>query len=106
MTTRDLDSRLIDVTVGEALELAKPFLTELLAQVVKDNLEGKGQDEFGHGLKAIQEVFGCSPAKAVDLHHDKRYAAAIYDDGRKIVVNKTKLYRLMEEERQKKLMIK
>lgn len=104
--TRDLNSRLVDITLGEALEIVKPYLAELVGRAVQDNLEGKGQDVFGHGLKAIREVFDCSPAKAVEIHHDKRYATAIYDDGRKIIVNKTRLYQLMEEEKKKQSRLK
>lgn len=103
MVTKDLNSRLIDITLGEALELVKPFLAELISRAVQDNLAGKGKDEYGHGLKAIQEVFDCCPTKAVQIHNDKRYASAIYDDGKKIVVNKTRLYQLMEEEKKKQL---
>lgn len=106
METKGLDSRLIDVTVGEALELAKPFLRELITQVVSNNLGGKGADEFGHGLKAIQEIFGCSPAKAVKIHHDKRFAPAFLESGKKIIVNKTLLYKIMQEEKMKQLRLR
>ncbi|MCM1354724.1 MAG: DUF3853 family protein [Bacteroides sp.] len=101
--TKDLNSRLIDVTVGEVFELAKPLLKELLAQVVIDNLKGNCADEFGHGLKAIQEVFGCSTTKAVDIHYDKRFSPAFFDEGRKIVVNKTLLRKLMQDEKLKRI---
>ena len=100
---KQLDDRLIDMTLREALDIAKPFLEDLLGQVVHDNIEGKCADEIGHGLNAICEVFGCARSKAVEIHHDKRYVSAIWDDGRKIIVNKTKLYKLIEEERKKRL---
>ena len=100
--TRDLDSRLVDMTLGEALEIASPFLSTLIGRIVKDNLEGKGEDEIGYGIAAIREVFDCGDTKAVDIHHDRRYAKAFYHEGRKIVVNKTILRRLMFDEQNKR----
>ena len=103
IVTKDLNSRLIDMTLGEALEIAQPFIEKMMAKAVQeqDNIDCKGKDEYGHGLKAIQEVFGCCLSKAVDIHHDKRYAVAFSEDGRKIIVNKTLLRELSNKYKKK-----
>ena len=99
MDIKDLNSRIIDMTLGEALELAKPMLTELLGHIVKDNLEGKGADEWGEGLDAICEVFGCCRSTAVEIHHRQCYKPAFCEDGkRRFSVNKTMLRRLRQEQ--------
>lgn len=104
METKDLSSRLIDMTLGEALEIAKPFMEQMMAQVVRDNLEGKGADEWGEGIQAIRDVFGCCASTAVQIHHDKRYQSAFCDDGlRRFSVNKTKLRKLRELEQEKRI---
>ncbi|MBO4550037.1 MAG: hypothetical protein J5733_04845 [Bacteroidaceae bacterium] len=86
------------MTLGEALELAKPKLMEMLGQVVRDNLEGKGADEYGDGIDAICEVFGCCRSTAVKHHHEPFYKPAYRQDGkRRFTVNKTQLRKLREE---------
>ncbi|MBO4689394.1 MAG: hypothetical protein J5621_00820 [Paludibacteraceae bacterium] len=104
METKDVSTRLIDMTLGEALDIAKPYLEKIVAQVVRDNLAGKGADEWGIGLKAICEVFGCGTSKAVEYHNDKRYQAAYCDDSKKrFSVNKTLLRKLRQEEQAKRI---
>jgi len=110
METKDLNSRLVDMTLGEAIEIATPFLTKLLGKIVQDNLDGKGEDIQAFGLEAIMSEFDCGKTKAVAIHHDKRFGAAFYNDGRKICVNVTKLreikQKLAEEETRRRMRIK
>ena len=104
METKDLSSRLIDMTLGEALEIAQPFIEKMMAKAVQDNLEGKGADEWGEGIAAIRDVFKCCASTAVEIHHDKRYQMAFCDDGkRRFSVNKTMLRKLRMEEQAKRI---
>ena len=104
MEGKDLNSRIIDMTLLEALEIAKPYLERVMAKVVRDNLEGKGEDEWGVGLNAICEVFECSKATAVEIHHKKCYQPAFCDDGkRRFSVNKTLLIKLRQEQQSERI---
>ena len=104
METKDLSSRLIDMTLGEALEIAKPLLEKMMAEVVRDNLEGKGADEWGQGIPAIRDVFGCCASTAVRIHRQRCYQPAFCDDGkRSFSVNKTLLRKLRMQEQEKRI---
>ena len=104
METKDVNSRLIDMTLAEAIDLARPMLEKIMAKVVQDNLEGKGADEYGDGLDAICEVFGCCKSTAVEIHHTDCYKPAFCEDGkRRFTVNKTMLRKLRHEEQMKRI---
>lgn len=104
METKDLSSRLIDMTLQEALELAKPFMAKMMAEVVRDNLEGRGADEYGEGLDAICKEFGCCRSTAVEIHHMECYKPAFRQDGkRRFSVNLTELRKLRKEQQEKRI---
>ena len=104
METKDVNSRLIDMTLAEAIDLARPMLEKIMAKVVQDNLEGKGADEYGEGLQAICDVFGCCKSTAVQIHGMPCYQPAFRQDGiRRFSVNKTQLRKLREQEQMKRI---
>jgi len=82
-------TRLIDLTVGQlqkiiakSLEAAKP-------------VESNTTDEYVYGLKGLAQVLGCAKQQAWYIKSTGRYSKAIKQEGRKIIVNKTLLLKMI-----------
>lgn len=77
--------RIIDLTVGQL----KALIQE---QIPKQEPQ---QDEYAYGIDGLAKALGCCRSQAKYIKKTGRYKAAIQQDGRKIVVNVTKLRKLI-----------
>jgi hypothetical protein len=87
---RDLNTRIIDITVGELLDLIKR--TEQPAQP-KDFTPTSGK-EYVYGLAGIAKLLGCSKQHAMRLKASGKLDEAIKQDGRIIVTDARKALEL------------
>lgn len=81
MNTDILNRRIIDLTVGEFLEIQK----KAEAPVVVD-FTGKAE-KYVYGIDGIARLFGCSRKTAQTLKNSGRIDKAVQQFGRKIVTN-------------------
>ena len=96
--TKDIDSRLIDVTVGEAFGILKPKFSELLQEIVEKAVASSIEEKEGYGIPAIQKLLGnCSPGKAQKVKNSGVIDAAITQNGRKIIVDLKLARKLLKE---------
>lgn len=96
--TKDLNSRLIDVSVGEAFEILTPQFSELLKTAVEEAVASAIEPKEVYGIKGIQSLFGkCSQSKAQIIKNSGILDPAITQHGRKIVTNVKLAKQLLKE---------
>ncbi len=83
-------TRIIDLTVEQLQEV----LTKALQGAAK-TLAPSAPDEYAYGLKGLAEVLGCGETKAAEVKASGKYKEAIRQSGRKIIINKTQLLRML-----------
>lgn len=93
---KDYNTRLVDVTVGEAFEILRPQLQSLIEDAVRQ-LPRKQEIEYGKGIPAIQELLLCSPSKANKVKASGIIDEAITQIGRSFIVNMTLARQILKE---------
>lgn len=88
MMTKDVNSRLIDVTVAEAFELVQPMMLPLIQEAVEKAVAALTDEKEVYGIEGIRKLLGnCSQSKAQKVKNSGVIDAAITQNGRKIVVD-------------------
>lgn len=61
--------------------------------------ETKSEKKYVYGIKGIASLFGCSISKANRIKKEGKISEAIYQDGRKIIVDAEKALELLKSNR-------
>lgn len=85
---KDLNTRIIDLTVGELLELIK---REDQPSVTKDY---SAKEKYVYGLNGLAKLLGCSKVHAGRIKRSGKLDEAIRQDGRLIVIEADKAIEL------------
>ena len=66
--TKDVNSRLIDVTVAEAFELVQPMMLPLIQEAVEKAVAALTDEKEVYGIPGIRKLLGnCSYSKAMQV---------------------------------------
>lgn len=88
MMTKDVNSRLIDVTVAEAFELVQPMMLPLIQEAVEKAVAALTDEKEVYGIQGIRKLLGnCSYSKAMQVKNSGILDPAITQNGRKITVD-------------------
>lgn len=82
------------MTGEEFLELQKNN-----SSIVSGISKTKTEKKYVYGIKGIAQLFGCSISKANRLKKEGKISEAIYQDGRKIIVDADKAFELLKSNR-------
>lgn len=81
--------RVIDIDTAEL----RTIIEDVVRQVLNERKEEKA--EYVYGLDGLAKLLGCSKQSAMRAKNSGKFAKAIKQDGRKIIINKTKLMELL-----------
>ena len=87
----DLNTRLIDITVGELAEFIRDTVAGSTTPIIKD------EREYAYGIAGIMEIFNCKSSKANQIKQSGVIDDAITQSGRKIVIDKGLALELMRK---------
>ena len=87
MSNYDLNSRVIDLTLGELLEAVEDRVKELLPQPEKK----QDDKRFVYGLKGLAKLLGCSKTTAARLKASGKYDEAITQIGALLLIDPDKV---------------
>ncbi len=88
----DLNTRLIDITVGELAEFIRDTVAGSTTPTIK-----KDESEYAYGIAGIMEIFNCKSSKANQIKQSGVIDDAITQSGRKIVIDKRLALELMRK---------
>lgn len=92
----DLNTRLIDLTAGELLELLQQgYKPQVIVDTTKDN------KRFVYGLAGIADLFGCSKTTANRIKQGGKIDGAITQVGNLIIVDAEKALELIDKKVQR-----
>lgn len=92
----DLNTRLIDLTAGELLELLQQgYKPQVIVDTTKDNRR------FVYGLAGIADLFGCSKTTANRIKQSGKIDGAITQVGNLIIVDAEKALELIDKKVQR-----
>lgn len=95
MNFEQLKTKLLwQMTGEEFLELQKNCTVAEIS-----SSEEKPSKKYIYGIKGIANLFGCSISKANRLKKEGKISEAIYQDGRKIIVDAEKALELLKSNR-------
>ena len=85
MIKTDLDTRIIDLTLGELMDAVEQRVRATIAaeQPTKSETDGK----FVYGLKGLANLLGCSKTTAARLKASGDYDEAITQIGALLIIN-------------------
>ncbi|MDR2084372.1 MAG: DUF3853 family protein [Bacteroidales bacterium] len=90
------DTRIIDLTVGELMQLLGKDYTP----VTERNFVPTPEKRYVYGIKGIADLFDCSKTTANRIKKSKVIDEAIHQSGRKIVVNADLALELMRKHKE------
>ena len=89
MSSYDLNTRIIDLTLGEILEAVEHRVEQLQADTKKE--PAKNDKNFVYGLKGLAKLLGCSKTTAARLKATGNYDEAITQIGALLVIDGDKV---------------
>lgn len=95
MSNYDLNTRLIDVTLGEFLEAIEDRLKEY-------QQPERSEKRFVYGLKGMAKLLGCSKTTAARLKASGDYDEAITQIGALLLIDKDEVLRIARERQNNK----
>lgn len=97
MSNYDLNSRVIDLTLGELLDAVK----EKVKAILPGSLQKQPQDKnFVYGLKGLAKLLGCSKTTAARVKASGKYDAAITQIGALLIIDADEVLRIARESKQ------
>lgn len=97
MSNYDLNSRVIDLTLGELLDAVE----EKLRAILPGSLQKQPQDKnFVYGLKGLAKLLGCSKTTAARVKASGKYDAAITQIGALLIIDADEVLRIARESKQ------
>jgi len=87
----DYNTRLIDLTAGELVELIRNTVADSKCLPVKQDRE------YEYGIAGIMKIFNCKSSKANQIKQSGIIDDAISQSGRKIVIDKVLALELMKQ---------
>lgn len=95
-----LETRVIDVTVGELLDKIKETVRN---EVQSNKTEDKEpEDEYVYGIEGLADFLHCGKSKAQKLSSSGVIDSAIFRFGRNIMFNKKEVIKKIQENENKK----
>jgi len=96
MSNYDLNSRVIDLTLGELLDAV-----EEKVKAIPGSLQKQPQDKnFVYGLKGLAKLLGCSKTTAARVKASGKYDAAITQIGALLIIDADEVLRIARESKQ------
>lgn len=97
MSNYDLNSRVIDLTLGELLDA----IEEKVKAILPGSLQKQPQDKnFVYGLKGLAKLLGCSKTTAARVKASGKYDAAITQIGALLIIDADEVLRIARESKQ------
>ena len=97
MSNYDLNSRVIDLTLGELLDAVE----EKVKAILPGSLQKQPQDKnFVYGLKGLAKLLGCSKTTAARVKASGKYDAAITQIGALRIIDADEVLRIARESKQ------
>ncbi len=97
MSNYDLNSRVIDLTLGELLDAVE----EKVKAILPGSLQKQPQDKnFVYGLKGLAKLLGCSKTTAARVKASGKYDAAISQIGALLIIDADEVLRIARESKQ------
>ncbi len=97
MSNYDLNSRVIDLTLGELLDAVE----EKVKAILPGSLQKQPQDKnFVYGLKGLAKLLGCSKTTAARVKASGKYDAAITQIGALLIIDADEVLRIARESKQ------
>lgn len=87
MSNYDLNTRIIDLTLGELLEAVESRVKEILPQQEKQPEDRR----FVYGLRGLAKLLGCSKTTAARLKASGKYDEAITQIGALLIIDPDKV---------------
>lgn len=84
----NLETRVIDVTVGDLLEKIKETVRAEISIKKPETVQENKEDEYVYGIEGLANFLHCSKSKAQKLSNSGKIDSAIFRFGRKIMFNK------------------
>ena len=98
MSNYDLNSRVIDLTLGELLDAVE----EKVKAILPGSLQKQPQDKnFVYGLKGLAKLLGCSKTTAARVKASGKYDAAITQIGALLIIDADEVLRIARESKQR-----
>lgn len=95
MISINRNTRLIDATVGDLLDLIKQEQTH----DEKNDFTPQPGNKYVYGLAGLAALFGCTKRSASNLKSSGKIDDAIIQDGRKIVIDADLALKLVKKNR-------
>lgn len=89
-----LDTRLIDLTVADLIDIARTVLQERQLPA-KDYTEKK----YVYGLAGLASLLGCSKRRAWEIKSSGKIEAAVTQQGRTIIIDAEKALELLRQKK-------
>lgn len=97
MSNYDLNSRVIDLTLGELMDAVE----EKVKAILPGSLQKQPQDKnFVYGLKGLAKLLGCSKTTAARVKASGKYDAAITQIGALLIIDADEVLRIARESKQ------
>lgn len=97
MSNYDLNSRVIDLTLGELLDAVE----EKVKAILPGSFQKQPQDKnFVYGLKGLAKLLGCSKTTAARVKASGKYDAAITQIGALLIIDADEVLRIARESKQ------
>jgi len=97
MSNYDLNSRVIDLTLGELLDAVEEKVKAILPGSLQKQPQNKN---FVYGLKGLAKLLGCSKTTAARVKASGKYDAAITQIGALLIIDADEVLRIARESKQ------
>lgn len=94
MSRYNLDTRIIDLTLGELLDAMEERMRTVLGNVAEP---AESEKQYVYGLKGLARVLGCSKTTAARLKASGDYDDAITQIGALLIIDANEVLRIARE---------